>query len=568
MAESPVVKARIGLLMATRNQAALLPVALDSLLGQSHRQLTLTVVNDGSDDNTLEILARYQHDPRLTVVTTRPQGQVPGLNLAMQKGKPAAYYAVVYGSCFYAFNFLESMLDGLMRYPRSAGTFCCSCLGDAHQTGKIFQEPSYDANELLVRNSLGMGVMFRASSFKSAGGLFLSERKGIWETWQRLAQQGPFLKVPSILMRWQPSAYDMGPQAPAIDPEKDLYPHLKVRALVNPSDRIDPDWLALLTEAGHTLVLPDLIQERPQLVVCGSIETLPLALRQAYDHYAPLMYVVNEPEQLQALTNNPQTRFMFAASTLATRTLKSAQQIKAHGQQALVYMHGMTKRETNRLLTRVPMLLYRHKAVIVIRAYGHPRGLQRTLQALQAMNHPPDFAELVILALDRHPALLEWLKTQPYNWHLAQNNAYFPELLFLLRQFKGSYVLSLDAGIVPAADFFTRLWPLLTDPVAGMASGFINGAPGSQALPMHAKHPGELMRQWRQYKPKRPFDIVDTLSDSAFLIRKTVMEWALEAYPDTLPLANEGQFSRLLSKAGFHPVLSRQTVAFNLLYTL
>jgi hypothetical protein len=567
VADSPVIKARIGLLMATRNQADLLPVALDSILGQSHRQLTLTVIDDGSTDATPEILARYS-DPRLKVFTTKPQGQIPSLNLAMQKGKPAAFYGVVQASCFYAFNYLESMLSSLMRQPRSSGIFCCYCLGNSRLVSTLYEEPFFDSNELLVRQTLGPGVLFRGEAFKQAGGLFLSERKGIWETWQRLAAQGPFQKFHSILVRFQPSAYDTPPISPVLDPEKDLYPHLKTRILHLPGDTVDPDWLKLLNDAGQTLMSPEQSKERPNLVLCGDLRQLPQALKQAYDHYAPLMLVVNEPEPIQALSQNPQLRFLLGSATIATRTLKAAQQIQSHKNQALVYMHGMTKRETNRLLTRVPMLLYRQRAVIVIRAYGHPRGLIKTLNALNTLNHPPDFADVIILCLDNHPELIKWLQTHHYAWYMATQYAYYPELLYLLRQFKASFVLSLDAGVLPAADYYTKLWPLLSDPKVGMAAGLINQGPAFQSLPLQVKHPGELMQAWSQYKPRVPVEDVDRLSDNAILMRKTIFEWALESFPQTRPLSDETLFSRLLIRSGYRCRLSRQTVAFNLLETL
>lgn len=559
-------KARIALLMAIRDQADGLHHALSTLFSQSHSNFTLTLIDDGSQDHTPEVLARFA-DPRLTVIATRPQGLIPSLNLAMQKAKPAAFYGVVYASCFYSFHYLLAMLRFLQRHPKASGVFCCYCEGYAQHTGAIFQEPHYDNNELLVRNGLGPGILFRGESFRQAGGLFLSERKGIVETWQRMSAFGPFEKYSDALLRQTPARYEQPPMV-KLDPEKDLYPHLKLRIQLLPGDTVDGAWLSQLKNAGHDLIATDQLKERPQLVLCSSPALLAEAFHQACQSYSQVMLLINDVEAAQSLIDQPQLRFILASCTIVTRTLKVAQMLKPHGHQAIVYLHGMTPRETNRLLTRVPMVLYKYRMVVLVRTFGSPVGLQKTLEAIRSLNRPPEFGDLLIYCVDQHPELIKWLRTQPYTWFGATQPAYYSELLFLLRQLKASHVLCLDAGVIPAVDYFSRLWPLLTDPTVGMAAGHINGAFGSQNLPLRVANPTQLGQLWPRYQPAHPFDVVDRLSDSAFLIRKQVLEWALEAYPDTLPFGDETLFSRLLVRAGFRLMLSRQTAAFNLVQTL
>lgn len=559
-------RARIALLMATRNQAQLLRQALDSLLGQSHQQFTLTLINDGSDDLTPEVLTRYQ-DPRLQILSTRPQGLIPSLNLAFQKSKPAAFYAVVYASCFYDPYFLEKMLNKLQRNPLAAGVFCNYCSGHAKTISGYYEEPFYSTNELLVRNTLGPGVLFRSESFQQAGGLFLSERKGIWESWQRLAQQGPFVKVPEALLRWQPQSYEAAPKT-RLDPDKELYPFLQTRILQLPEDPGDFDLINLLHQAGHKLIQEEQLKGRAELILCSRPEKLPLAFEKSYQHYAPILLVLNELQEVQKLFEHPRMRFLLGSCTFATRTLKVAQWLKQQHHQALVYMHGMTKREVNRLLSRIPLVINRHRSLILIRAQGNPRGLEKTLASLNNLNHPPDFGELLIFCIDQNPKLIDWLKNHRYTWFAARQNAYYPDLLFLLRQIKASYVLNLDAGVVPATDYYTQLWPLLSDPRVAMVAGHLNQGPGAQALPLSVKDPLELSKVWPRYRPQKPLIRVKELSDNAFLIRKSTLEWALEAFPQTLPLADETLLSKQLVQAGFQHVLNRKTVAFNLLHTL
>ncbi|MDO8697864.1 MAG: glycosyltransferase family 2 protein, partial [Pseudomonas sp.] len=59
----------ISVIVPAYNYAHLLPRALDSVLAQWAEDIELLVVNDGSQDNTVEVLAEYQtRHPQLQVV--------------------------------------------------------------------------------------------------------------------------------------------------------------------------------------------------------------------------------------------------------------------------------------------------------------------------------------------------------------------------------------------------------------------------------------------------------------------------------------------------------------------
>jgi glycosyltransferase involved in cell wall biosynthesis len=57
----------VSAVIATYNQARFLPAALDSVLGQTLTDLEVIVVDDGSTDETPQVLARYRSDPRIRV---------------------------------------------------------------------------------------------------------------------------------------------------------------------------------------------------------------------------------------------------------------------------------------------------------------------------------------------------------------------------------------------------------------------------------------------------------------------------------------------------------------------
>ncbi len=66
---------RVSVIIPCYNQAVFLPQAIDSVLGQTLRELECIVVNDGSPDNTREIMASYlKRDCRIRYVEQTNQG--------------------------------------------------------------------------------------------------------------------------------------------------------------------------------------------------------------------------------------------------------------------------------------------------------------------------------------------------------------------------------------------------------------------------------------------------------------------------------------------------------------
>src|SRR6478672_2865863 len=74
---------RVTIIIPTFNRAHLVPRAIDSVLRQTHSNVGVIVVDDGSTDNTVAVLGAYKSDTRVRVVEL-PQNR--GANAAINAG--------------------------------------------------------------------------------------------------------------------------------------------------------------------------------------------------------------------------------------------------------------------------------------------------------------------------------------------------------------------------------------------------------------------------------------------------------------------------------------------------
>lgn len=83
-ATSPLVT----IITPTYNRAAFLPKAIESVLEQTHRSFEFLIVDDGSTDNSAEILDHYAtRDSRVRIFRQENQGQSVARNKAIAKAK-------------------------------------------------------------------------------------------------------------------------------------------------------------------------------------------------------------------------------------------------------------------------------------------------------------------------------------------------------------------------------------------------------------------------------------------------------------------------------------------------
>ncbi len=80
---------KISVVMSTYNRAEFLPRSIDSILAQTEKDFEFLIINDGSSDNTAEILDKYaKQDKRIRVITNNPnKGLIYSLNKGLKESK-------------------------------------------------------------------------------------------------------------------------------------------------------------------------------------------------------------------------------------------------------------------------------------------------------------------------------------------------------------------------------------------------------------------------------------------------------------------------------------------------
>ncbi len=160
----------ISVVIPTHNRAAFIERAVNGVLLQAYPALELVVVDDGSTDNTPEILRNLaaRHGDRLHVIRQANTGLPGALNagFAAAHGELLAWMA---DDDAYKPGALDALARELTLDPQTGGVFAdYEWVSDGGLRQTIETGP---VEELAQRNVVGLCVMFRREALQRAGGL-------------------------------------------------------------------------------------------------------------------------------------------------------------------------------------------------------------------------------------------------------------------------------------------------------------------------------------------------------------------------------------------------------------
>ncbi|MEO1005251.1 MAG: glycosyltransferase family A protein [Cyanobacteria bacterium J06638_38] len=204
---------QISIVVPAYNAAKTITETIESVQRQTINDWELIVVNDGSTDNTLEILKQIV-EPRLKIISA-PNGGVSAarnLGIAQAQGK---YIAFLDADDLWVADKLKLQLQALEQNPDAIVAYSWTCFMDEQQDGYVYHpSPPYnysgDVYPRLLQGGFihsGSNTLVCKSALDRVGGF--DSRCDIcedWDMWVRLAAIGEFVVVPQYQIMYRRAA--------------------------------------------------------------------------------------------------------------------------------------------------------------------------------------------------------------------------------------------------------------------------------------------------------------------------------------------------------------------------
>jgi glycosyltransferase involved in cell wall biosynthesis len=202
--------ARVSVIIPTHNRARFLGAAISSVLNQTYTDFELVVVDDGSRDETVEVVGKF-HDDRLRLIRhPEPKGGAAARNTGI-RNSTAAYVAFLDDDDEWYPEKLRLQVELLDRSPAGTGVIYAGFEKFESGSGRIVERrmPSQRGNlreSLLVANPVAgtSTVLVRRECLEAVGG-FDEELTSFqdFDLWLRLSAHCEFDFVPQVLYKYR-----------------------------------------------------------------------------------------------------------------------------------------------------------------------------------------------------------------------------------------------------------------------------------------------------------------------------------------------------------------------------
>lgn len=171
---------KVSVIVPCYKQADYLPETLDSVLAQTYSNWECVIVNDGSPDNTDQVVERYlTRDSRFKYIWQRNQGLASARNAGI-KSSCGEYCLPLDADDLIAPSYLEKAVEAFIKNENTKLVYC-----KADKFGLI-NEPwflgDYSFERLIWDNCIFCTAMFKRSDFLRTGGYNVNMIHGL-EDW-------------------------------------------------------------------------------------------------------------------------------------------------------------------------------------------------------------------------------------------------------------------------------------------------------------------------------------------------------------------------------------------------
>lgn len=204
MIEKPLV----SVVIATYNMANYLPIAIQSVLAQTYENFELLIVDDGSTDNTREIVKPFLNDSRVRYFRQENKGQPAALNHGIRESA-GEYLAFLDADDIWVSEKLELQIPLFSQSEKLgviySGVVCIDENGLKldRSSGRLFRGRL--TNLLLIRNLIGFGTsVVKKDCFNHIGGFNENIKWGNdYDLWLRLSTKYEFDYIDQFLLHYR-----------------------------------------------------------------------------------------------------------------------------------------------------------------------------------------------------------------------------------------------------------------------------------------------------------------------------------------------------------------------------
>lgn len=183
----------VSVIIPAYNQGRYLHQAIQSVLDQTYPDFEIVVVNDGSTDNTREVVHRFS-DPRMCYVYQENQGLSAARNTGIRHAT-GAFLTYLDSDDLFLPRKLELLVAELAS-DRGLGFVAGQAIPideDGNRVGAIFRtRPPRAGHRLLLGNPLHVGSVMVRREWQERAGFFDTSLRSYedWDMWLRLARAG------------------------------------------------------------------------------------------------------------------------------------------------------------------------------------------------------------------------------------------------------------------------------------------------------------------------------------------------------------------------------------------
>lgn len=189
----------VSVVTPSYNAASFIRETIESVRGQDYPAIEHIVIDGGSTDGTVDILAEYPH---LTWVSEPDRGQSHALN----KGFRRAHGEIIgwlNADDTYQPGAIRIAVRSLQEHPEVAGIYSdCSFIDEHGEQIATFRAQKFDIRTLLLKDYVPQPTVFlQRSIFNSVG--FLDEKLHYvmdWEYWLRIGGRYQLMYIPSVTL--------------------------------------------------------------------------------------------------------------------------------------------------------------------------------------------------------------------------------------------------------------------------------------------------------------------------------------------------------------------------------